>query len=238
LNGSPNARPEDEAAIRAEIKKHFYDVGDIAGGNALNRALSDALEAGNNTKARQEILDSIADFAKNDPAVIGFLREILPGLLAVPRAGIGAAEEGAAAQAEAGVAAAEAAAENPWKMGWARRGKFFDKVFGKGTLNPLSRTIDDFEAGIATSRKSIDLNAATYQDFGRLSSRLDTYIGKLAEYTGTKWGGDIIESSEITGRILQVIIPKGSMNQVQRAAFDAARERASKAGINLTIIEF
>jgi len=28
------------------------------------------------------------------------------------------------------------------------------------------------------------------------------------------------------------------MNQVQRAAFEAARERASKVGIHLTIIEF
>lgn len=123
-------------------------------------------------------------------------------------------------------------------MGWAKRGKFFDKVFGKDTLNPLSRTIDDFEAGIATSRKSIDLNAGTYQDFGRLSSRLNTYIDKLAKYTGTDWGGDIIEPSDITGRVLQVIIPKGSMTPVQRAAFEAARDRARRAGINLIITEF
>jgi hypothetical protein len=158
-----NAKPEDEAAIRAEIKKRFYDVGDTAGGDALNRALSDSLEAGNNKKARQEILDSIAPFAKNDPAIMGFLHELLPGVLVLPRAAIAGAEgEGAAAaEAEAGAAGA---AENPWKMGWAARGKFFDKVFGKGTLNPLSRVIDEFEAGVATSRKSIDLNAATYQD--------------------------------------------------------------------------
>jgi hypothetical protein len=233
-----NAKPEDEAAIRAEIKKKFYDVGDIGGGDALNRALSDSLEAGNNKKARQEILDNIADFAKTDPAIIGFVREQLPGLLMLPRAAIGRAAEGAAVEAETGAAAAEAAAQNPWKMGWGARGKFFDKVFGKGTLNPLSRTIDEFEAGIALSRKSIDLTAATYQDFGRLTSRLNAYIDKLAAYTGTKWGGDIIDASEITGRILQVIIPKGSMNQIQRAAFEAARERASRAGINLTIMEF
>jgi hypothetical protein len=75
-----NAKPEDEEAIRAEIKKRFYDVGDTAGGDALNRALSDALEAGDNKKARQEILDNIADFAKTDPAVIGFLRELAPGV--------------------------------------------------------------------------------------------------------------------------------------------------------------
>src|SRR5262249_44321022 len=134
-----NAKPEDEAAIRAEIKKKFYDVGDIGGGNALNRALSDAIETGDNKKARQEILDSIADFAKTDPAAVGFIRESLP-LLAIPGMGPGrAAEEGAAVEAETGAAAAEAAAQNPWKMGWGARGKFFDKVFGKGTLNPLSR---------------------------------------------------------------------------------------------------
>jgi hypothetical protein len=97
-------------------------------------------------------------------------------------------------------------------MGWAARGKFFDKVYGRGTLNPLSRRIDDFETGIALSRKSVDLNAATYQDFGRLTSRLNTYIGKLAEYAGTEWGGDEILTSQITGRVLQVIVPKGSMN--------------------------
>src|SRR5262249_5013794 len=90
-----NAKPEDEAAIRAEIKKHFYDVGDIAGGNALNRALSDALEAGNNKKARQEILDSIAVYAKSDPAISGFIHERLPGLLLLPRAAIGRAGEAA-----------------------------------------------------------------------------------------------------------------------------------------------
>jgi hypothetical protein len=168
---------------------------------------------------------------------MGFLHELLPGVLVLPRAAIAGAEgEGAAAaEAEAGAAGA---AENPWKMGWAARGKFFDKVFGKGTLNPLSRVIDEFEAGVATSRKSIDLNAATYQDYGRLTSRLNAYIDKLAECTGTDWGGDEILPSQITGRVLQVIIPKGSMTPVQRAAIEAARERARKAGIDLTIVEY
>src|SRR6266436_3627622 len=64
----------------------------------LNRALSDSLEAGNNKKARQEILDSIAVFAKTDPAAIGLVRELLPGVLMLPRAAIGRAAEGIAAQ--------------------------------------------------------------------------------------------------------------------------------------------
>jgi hypothetical protein len=39
-----NATLADEKAIRAEIKRYYYDVGDTVGGNALNAALSDALE--------------------------------------------------------------------------------------------------------------------------------------------------------------------------------------------------
>jgi hypothetical protein len=39
-----NAKPEDEKAIRGEIKRYYYDVGDTLGGDALNVALSDVLE--------------------------------------------------------------------------------------------------------------------------------------------------------------------------------------------------
>jgi hypothetical protein len=234
-----NAKPEDEAAIRAEIKKHFYDVGDTAGGDALNRALSDALEAGNNKKARQEILDNIAVFAKNDPAEIGFLREILalPGMVAEPRTGIGSAEEGAAAEAETGAAAAEAAAENPWKMGWAKRGDYFSEQLG-ANLPRTFKTIDRFENGVVTSIKSIDLNAATYQDGARLTYRLNDYIGKLASYTGSQMGYIKIESAEITGRELSIAIPKGSMTAIQREAVEAARIRARSLGIDLKVTEF
>ena len=234
-----NAKPEDQAAIRAEIKKHFYDVGDTFGGDALNRALSDSLEAGNNKKARQEILDSIADYAKNDPAEIGFLREILalPGMLAAPRPGIGAAEEGAAAEAETGAAAAEAAAENPWKMGWAKRGDYFSEQLG-ANLPRTFKVIDRWENGVATSIKSIDLNAATYQDGKRLTYRLNDYIGKLASYAGSEMGDIRITSEAITGRELSIAIPKGSMTAVQRDAIEAARIRARSFGIDLKITEF
>jgi hypothetical protein len=234
-----NAKPEDEAAIRAEIKKHFYDVGDTAGGDALNRALSDALEAGNNKKARQEILDNIADYAKTDPAEIGFLREILalPGMLAGPRTGIGAAEEGAAVEAETGAAAAEAAAENPWKMGCAKRGDYLHEKLG-GNLPRTFKTLDNFENGAATSIKSIDLNAATYQDGARLTYRLNDYINKLANYEDHALDEITVRVQGITSRTLSMVIPRGSMTSVQRAAFDAAKSRAEKLGIKITITEF
>jgi hypothetical protein len=232
-----NAKPEDEPAIRAEIKKHFYDVGDTPGGDALNRALSDALEAGNNKKARQEILDSIAVFAKTDPATMGLVHELLPGLLMLPRAAIGRAGEAAAVEGEAGAAAADAAAENPWKMGWAKRGNYFNDKLGAN----LPRTfagIDRWENGVATSIKSIDLNAATYQDSARLTYRLNDYINKLTTYPGGRMGTMDIAASAIESRVLSIAIPKGSITPVQRAAIDAARVRARGLGIELIATEF
>jgi hypothetical protein len=65
-----NAKPEDEKAITAEIKRYYYDVGDTIGGNALNSALSDVLEPGATPEIRQKILDGIAPYANADPAEV------------------------------------------------------------------------------------------------------------------------------------------------------------------------
>jgi hypothetical protein len=79
-----------------------------------------------------------------------------------------------------------------WKPGWGARGKVLDRIFRQGNLHDLSRTIDDFVGDIAISSKSVDLNAATYQDFRRLLSRVNRDLEKLESYSGTGWGGDMI----------------------------------------------
>jgi hypothetical protein len=193
------------------------------------------LEAGNNKKARQEIIDSIADYAKNDPAIIGFLRE-LP-VLALPRAAIAGAEREGAAVAEAGTAAADAAAENPWTMGWAKRGNYISEKLGSN-LPRTFKTIDRFIDGTVTSIKSIDLNAATYQDGARLTYRLNEYITKVATYEGGKIETLEINGSDITGRVLSIAVPKGSMTAVQQAAIEAARVRAKAFGVDLVVTAF
>ena len=75
-----NAKPEDEKAIRAEIKRYYYDVGDTTGGDALNRALSDVLQPGTTTADRQSVAAFVAHYAHSDPAKIGFDRELLSGV--------------------------------------------------------------------------------------------------------------------------------------------------------------
>lgn len=47
-----NAKPEDEKAIRREIKRYFYDAGDHIGGDELTHALRAAIDAGNDREAR------------------------------------------------------------------------------------------------------------------------------------------------------------------------------------------
>jgi filamentous hemagglutinin len=100
------------------------------------------------------------------------------------------------------------------------------------------RTIDSFSNGVATSIKSIDLNATTYQDVARLTYRLNAYIDSIATYDGSVLGSVQILPADISGRALGLAIPKGAMTAAQRAAVEAARMRAQAFGVNLTITEF
>jgi hypothetical protein len=156
-----NARLEDEQAIRAEIKRYFYDVGDQGSAHALNSALSVVLRPGTTEDDRQKILDSLDVFTRADPAAYAQTRDsiILGTLLST---GI---PSGAAADLPSAA----------WKLGWAARGNYFSEQLG-ADLPATFRTIDSFSNGIATSIKSIDLNAATYRDAARLTYRLNTYI--------------------------------------------------------------
>ena len=124
-----------------------------------------------------------------------------------------------------------------WKLGWAARGNYFSEQLG-ADLPATFRTIDSFSNGIATSIKSIDLNAATYQDAARLTYRLNAYIDSVATYDGSVLGSIQILPANISGRALSLAIPKGSMTAAQRSAIDAARTRAQAFGVNLIIKEF
>lgn len=110
--------------------------------------------------------------------------------------------------------------------------------FRQGNLHELSRTIDDFVDGTVISNKSIDLNASTYQNSRVLMSRLNKYIGQLKEYSGTEWGGDSIASSDISEKVLRVVVPEGGMTAAQREIFEAATRIARSKGIRLIVSVF
>jgi hypothetical protein len=93
---------------------------------------------------------------------------------------------------------------------------------------PGFRTIDNFTNGIATSIKSIDLNAATYRAATRLVSRLTKCTADMAEYEGGSFANKKVLSEEITGRAVNLVVPKGSMTEEQRIAIEKPCGRLPK----------
>jgi hypothetical protein len=231
-----NATPEDEVKIRAEIKRLYYDVGDIQGGNAMNLALSRALQSSpTNTKARQAILDTFDPYTRADPAEMGQFTQGLVGSILLGPFGAVRAPAGVGAAAE--LAGTTAAPSEVWKLGWAARGFAISEALGAKLADNFP-VIDRFVDGIATSIKSIDLSAATYQSAARLMSRINRYVDEVAAFNGAKWGADEVESSAITGRALNLAVPKGSITATQQAAIDAARVRAKSLGVDLIVTPF
>ncbi|WP_442869484.1 hypothetical protein [Bradyrhizobium sp. CCBAU 11434] len=95
--------------------------------------------------------------------------------------------------------------------------------------------IDRFASGTATSIKSIDLNAATYQNIGSLTSRLNGYVDAVANFNGATFAGTEIRSSQITARQLQLAIPSTGPSAAQQAAIDAATTRAQSLGVGIVV---
>ena len=93
--------------------------------------------------------------------------------------------------------------------------------------------IDKFANGVATSIKSIDLSAGTYQNVGSLTRTVNGYVDSVAAFNGAARPGAAITASDITARQLQLAYPAGSMSAAQQAAIDVATARAQGMGVNL-----
>ncbi|KAF0109956.1 MAG: TadE-like protein, partial [Hyphomonadaceae bacterium] len=102
-----------------------------------------------------------------------------------------------------------------------------------GNLPLFFPTIDKFSRGIATSIKSINLNARTYQNMSRLQGQLNKHVDAVARFAGGSGGGQTIRNSEIVARELIVAVPEGSLNAANTAVLNAARARASEMGVTM-----
>jgi hypothetical protein len=254
-----NAKPEDEKAIRREIKRYFYDVGDRIGGDQLTVALVHVIDPNVDRETRQEILNNLEIYSRSDPAIEGQIENLLylglsfflPGGLpkiprgapkgpAVPR---GHTVEPSPAEPSAVDSVLGYTPSEIWNLGVTKRGQIIHEIFGDGSLPPLFRTIDkfDFATGASTSIKSIDVRAATYQDANRFMYRLNAYVNRLSEYEGGSLQNVKVNFSQITDRVLELIVPKGSLSEMQRAVIGAAKIRAGAAGsypVRIIVKEF
>lgn len=98
-------------------------------------------------------------------------------------------------------------------------------------------TIDKFDNGVATSIKSVDLAAPSYQNPSALLSRLRGYVNKVASFTGGVRGDARIVATQVRERVLEVAIPQGAATPVQQAALDAAEQYAQTVGVVVKVVE-
>ena len=95
--------------------------------------------------------------------------------------------------------------------------------------------MDKFADGVATSIKSIDLNAATYQDASALASKIDGYVDKVADFPGATFDGASVPGSGI-GRALDLRrFTAGSMTPAQQAVINASTSRAQNLGVTINL---
>jgi hypothetical protein len=232
-----NAKPEDEEAIRAEIDRYFKDVGWESAAKDLKNMLAVLVRPGITTADRQKYLNRLDGYTRADPAeqarnlgigtVLATATGSVPPVASETRATEAAAGDAAAAErtaTAAGAAVADAPSE-VWKYGWARRGREIHDQLSDGSLHPNFPVVDNFTPnGVATSIKSIDLTAVTYQNDISLKYRLDAYVDMISEFEGAEFATNAVKNIE--SRVLQLVIPKGSLTDAQQAIIEAARLRA------------
>lgn len=130
---------------------------------------------------------------------------------------------------------ADKLADSKWTLGPATRGFELEARYG-GNLPPGFHTIGKFDdvTGVATSIKSTDLGAKTYQNPGRLRKLIMSYIDKVAGFKGKKFSGENITEDLITGRELLLVIPRGASPD-QQAVLAEMAEYAKQKGVTWTL---
>jgi hypothetical protein len=130
-------------------------------------------------------------------------------------------------------------AQSIWKLDPFRRGVAAENAVGRSpSLSQNFPTIDRFQNGVATSIKSIDLNAASYQDIQALNRTVTGYINQMANYQGqsSAWAGVRIYSSQITARAVELVIPATGGTSAQLAALQQLKQYAQSLNVILNII--
>jgi RHS repeat-associated protein len=130
-------------------------------------------------------------------------------------------------------------AQSIWKLDPFQRGVAAENAVGRSSfLSQNFPTIDRFQNGVVTSIKSIDLNAASYQDIRALSRTVTGYIDKMANYQGqpSAWAGVRIYPSQITARAVDLVIPATGGTAAQLAALQQLKQYAQSLNVTLNII--
>lgn len=90
---------------------------------------------------------------------------------------------------------------------------------------------------MATSSKSIDLTAATYQAPNALAGKLTGYVDDLAEFQGDTYDEVSVNAAGITGKVLELAVPEGSVNAAQQAVINTVSAQAAQQGVKVVVVQ-
>ncbi len=103
--------------------------------------------------------------------------------------------------------------QNVWQMDKFARGRIIEDHLGRSvTLSRNFPVVDRWKDGVATSIKSINLNATTYQNAARLRYQVTQYVVDMAKYSGqrTDRAGVSIRQRDVVSRAIELAIPPGA----------------------------
>lgn len=122
-----------------------------------------------------------------------------------------------------------------WKLPPLERGWAIERRLG-GWCNNYP-VIDKFnrQTGIATSIKSMDLNAKSYQKAGSVFNKLKGYIDKLHRFKGSGWKDSKVLGADISGKELELVLPNGSGTKAQWEQIHQAIDYGMRQNINISI---
>jgi RHS repeat-associated protein len=132
-----------------------------------------------------------------------------------------------------------ATTRSPWALGPFARGVEIENMLGKN-LPYTFKTIDNFDMGVATSIKSIDLGLKGYKAGEPILSRLSSAVKDLVAYKNSTMvsGGVTYEvgglTTPITQKVLSVAIPPSATAE-QVSALAAVAQYADSQGVIMII---
>jgi len=125
-----------------------------------------------------------------------------------------------------------------WELAPSARGFAAEKILG-GNLPAAFPVIDKFVDGVATSIKSIDLTAASYNKGNGLLNTLKGYVNKLDNFNGKTFDGVTVNGSDITSKVLDVAVQPGkaSLSQWEQIAKAMQYAKDNNIQFNLQFIK-
>lgn len=122
-----------------------------------------------------------------------------------------------------------------WGLNALERGRRIETMLGEnlGWNFPI---IDKLEKGVATSIKSLDLGAKSYQKGNSVLNTLKGYVDKLDSFGTKTWGGQTItEGVDYTSKSLELALQTGKGTESQWSQINQAIQYALDKDINVTI---